>query len=168
MPRSPTPIWILTVALLIANPILNDFYWGQVLRAGVLPDDGDSIGIPIFAALVFTLMVAPFVIGVTRYCLRGYNPRARIAAWRSDRLVRSLVSTIVFGGAASILAVLLASDLRDMFKDYPWYEFTFTPLVPPAIAWSLAMRSAVIERIEQPVTPRWNDTGPWGPREQRI
>ena len=152
MPRSTTPIWILTLGLLIANPLFHDFYWGKVLESGALPHNGDSIGITVFTALLLTMMVSPLVIGITWYCLRRYNSQARIFAWRSDRPFRSITYTLVFGGAAFAIARLLAVDVSDMFKDYQWYEFIFTLRLPPAIVWSMAMRSALIEQIDPPMT----------------
>lgn len=63
VPHTTTPIWMLTLGLLITHPLLAALYWGRVLAAGVLPHDGDAIAIPIFGALLFTMIVAPFVIG---------------------------------------------------------------------------------------------------------
>lgn len=146
MPSQPKPLWVLTWLLLIMAPVLNTLYWNIVLEAGVLPHDGDAIAIPIFAGMVFTVLISPFVLTVSWLCLRRYNPRTRFLAWRSDRPVRSIFASLVFGAAALGLAGMLAHDVRDMFGDYPGYEFLFTSLLPPAIVWSLAMRAAFIEQ----------------------
>lgn len=152
MPLRPMPLWVLTVLLLISAPVINITYWWQVLTSGVLSPDKDAVAIPMFAGILVTLIVAPFILGVTWFCLRRYNSRSKLFAWRADRPLRSLFATIIFGGAAGALALALIYDLRDMFSNYPWYEFLYTALLPPSIAWLLTMRAALIEQAGSAAT----------------
>lgn len=64
MPTSARPLWILTGLLLAFYPVLNFIYWPQVLRSGVLPPDGDSIGIPMYGSILVTIVVSPVVLGI--------------------------------------------------------------------------------------------------------
>ena len=59
-------------------PVVNFIYWPAVLRSGVLPSDGDSIGIPMFGSVLATLVVSPVILGVACLCLRRYNPDTRL------------------------------------------------------------------------------------------
>ena len=144
MPSRPKPLWVLTVLLLIGAPAANIIYWDRVLASGVLPMDADSVGIPMGLGIIFTILVTPFVLGVTWLCLRRYNPQARFFAWRKDRPFRSLMASLIFGGAA---ALLVLNIIASPWFGYPWYEFIFDALSIPAIVWSLAMRAAVIEQF---------------------
>lgn len=82
MPARASMLWMLTALLLLAFPVLNFIYWPQVLKSGVLPPNGDSIGIPVFGSIFLTLIVSPIVIGLAWLCFRRYNPRTRLFAVR--------------------------------------------------------------------------------------
>jgi len=144
MPSRSWPLWILSVVLLLALPALSFIYWPLVLQSGVLPTEADSIGIPMFYDLFSAFILAPIVLGTAWLCLRRYNPDVRLAAWRWDRPTRTLLASMVLGGAAASLAVLL---LMDAGSDWPWYEHLWTGYAVLWICWFLAMRAAVIEQL---------------------
>lgn len=144
MPSRSGHLWLLSASLLLGLPALSFIYWPLVLRSGVLPTDADSIGIPLFNDCLLALVAAPIVLGVAWLCLRRYNPRTRLTAWRSDRPVRTLLATIIFGGAALFLTILLFVDSR---LDWPWYEHLWSGYTLLLIWWFMAMRAAVVEQL---------------------
>jgi hypothetical protein len=103
MPTHPWPLWTLTGIVLIGFPAINFIYWPEVLRSGVLPTDGDSIGIEVLGSILVTLFLSPFAVGITWLCLRRYNPDARLWSWRRDRLFRSAAATALFGAGAALM-----------------------------------------------------------------
>ncbi|WP_157105667.1 hypothetical protein [Sphingomonas sp. TDK1] len=143
MPSSSTSLWILSGVVLVAFPVLNFVYWPEVLRAGVLPPDGDSIAIPMFGSILLAAMASPVVLGIAWLCLRQYNDKTRIIAFRPDRLVRSIFSTMVMGGFAG---VLLFDALRAVVVGKPWYELLWSGYASMVAVWLLMLRAAVIEQ----------------------
>ncbi len=80
-------------------PVLNFVYWRQVYGADLLPPDGDSVAIPIFSSLFLAVFgFSPFLL-FTWFCLRRYNPEARLLTLRRDRPARTVIATLVFGGS---------------------------------------------------------------------
>lgn len=144
MPARAWPLWVLSGSLVCGLPLLSFIYWPLVLRTGVLPPEADSIAIPIFNDLLTALVGAPIVLGVAWLCLRRYNPETRLAAWRRDRPVRSLLATLVLGGAAAALTVLLFTDTQ---LDWPWYEHLWSGYGLLWVWWFLAMRAGSIEQL---------------------
>jgi len=145
MPARPWPLWLLTGLVAAGFPAINFVYWPQVLRSGVLPPHGDSIGIPMLGSILFTLVASPIVLGVAWLCLRRYNPSARVSAWRRDRPYRSILATLTFGAGAAFLS---AAALSDLAKDLPWYEYLWSGYSVIAVLWLLALRAAVVEQLE--------------------
>lgn len=144
MPSRSWPLWVLSCSLLLSLPVLSFIYWPMVLRSGVLPTDADSIGIPMFNDLLTAVLGAPIVLGIAWLCFRRYNPETRLAAWRSDRPARSLLATLILGGAAGALTVLLLAVTR---LDWPWYEHLWTGYALLWVWWFLALRAALIEQL---------------------
>jgi hypothetical protein len=144
MPSQAKPLWVLTLLMLFAGPAANMIYWERVLMSGVLPPDGDAIAIPIFEGILGALIITPFVLGVTWFCLRRYNPQTRFLAWRSDRKLRSLFSSLLFGSAACFVA----RDVINIFLGhYSSYEYIMLPFLALCIGWLFAMRAALIEQL---------------------
>lgn len=148
MPSRPYPLWLLTLALVVGVPVLNVYYWMQVGKAGIYPPENDAVvGMSMtVGTILWIAMFAPAIIGITESCLKRYNPASKILTWRRDRLMRSLLATLAFGGAAVGLGLILASDLHRLSGSAPWYEFIPVCVQPPAIAWLLAMRAALIDQ----------------------
>lgn len=144
MPSRPSPLWWLTVFLLVAFPVLNFVYWPQVLRSGVLPPDGDSIGIPMFGSVLATLLVSPVVVGLAWLCLRRYNPATTLWSLRRDRPVRSIAATILFGAASLAVAAGVVDSLR---LPLPWYEYLWSAYLVAWLPWLFALRAAVIDQL---------------------
>lgn len=144
MPSRSWPLWMLGGLLLLGLPALSFVYWPHVLRSGVLPPEADSIAIPMFNDLLVAVVLTPFVLGTAGLCLRRYNRSVRLAAWRLDRPIRSLVASLVLGGAAAALAAVLVVDIR---SDWPWYEHLWTGYSLLWLWWFLALRAAVIEQL---------------------
>lgn len=145
MPSRPWPLWLLTGLVLLGFPVVNFIYWPQVLRSGVLPVDGDSIGIPIFGSILAALVLSPLILGVTWLCLRRYNPKTRFIGWRSDRPIRTATATLSLGSAAALLAIALLSDLR---TDSPWYEYLWSVYFALWVPWLLGLRAPVVDQLE--------------------
>ncbi len=142
MPDRSKPLWILTAALLVGTPALWIVYWWQVLASGSLPHDGDAVAIPMFAGVVTGFLASPLVLATAWFCLRRYDPRTRLLAWRGDRPVRSVAATLVFGGPALVLTAGLLHDL--ILGVEPLHEYILVALRAPWIAWLLAMRAALV------------------------
>ena len=145
MPSRSTPLWWLTAAVLSGFPALNFVYWPQVLRSGVLPSDGDSIGIPMFGSILAALILSPVILGVAWLCLRRYNPDTRLWSWRQDRPVRSIGVTVLFGGASVAAA---AGALNDINLSLPWYEYLWPAYLLFWLAWLLGLRAAAVDQLE--------------------
>jgi hypothetical protein len=145
MPSRAFPLWMLTGALIIGRPVVSFIYWPLALQSGALPADADSIAIPMISDVVATILISPIVLGVAILCLRRYNPKTRLATWRRDRPVRSTVATVALGGPAAALVTVIIIDVR---ADWPWYEHLWTGYGLLLISWLLALRAAVIERLD--------------------
>lgn len=143
MPSSSKPLWVLSGVVLVALPVLNFLYWPQVLRAGMLPPDGDSIAIPMFGSVLLAVVISPVVLGGAWLCLRHYNDKRHFTAFRRDRLVRSILATIVMGGVAGML---LVDALRAVVVGQPWYEHLWSGYASMVAAWLLMLRASVIEQ----------------------
>ena len=144
MPSRAWPLWCLTGLLIVGFPALNFVYWPLVLRSGALPADGDSIAIPMFTGVVVATVASPFVVGAAWLSLRRYNALTRFASWRSDRPYRSIIATVVFGGAA----VWIAADLaRGWSRDLPPYEYLWAVYGGLLVLWLLGLRAAFIEQL---------------------
>ena len=145
MPSRSSPLWWLTAVVLLGFPALNFIYWPQVLRSGVLPSDGDSIGIPMFGSVLATLILSPVNLGVAWLCLRHYNPDTTLWSWRRDRPFRSIGVTVLFG-AASVTAA--AGALNDLRLSLPWYEYLWPAYLLVCLAWLLGLRAAAVDQLD--------------------
>lgn len=143
MPSKPWPMWVLTAAVLVGFPLTNFIYWPVVLRAGVLPPEGDTIIIPMLGSVFSAVVTSPFVLGAAWLCLRRYNSAARLLAWRRERLGLSVVATGLFGGAAALLG---GQILADVIEGMPWYDLIWHAYAAVCIAWLLGLRAAAIEQ----------------------
>ena len=56
------------------------------------------------------MISTPFILACGAYCLRHYNESAALSAWRSDRLLRSVLATCTFGGL-SLLWITTATAI---------------------------------------------------------
>lgn len=144
MPRTSTPLWLLTAALLLGFPAINFLYWPQVLESGVLRPEADSIGIPIFGSILVAIVAAPFVVGATWFCLRRYNPETRLLVWRHDRPWRTLAASLALGVPPVLIAGVCVADLG---LALPWYEHLWTAYSIGLSYWLLTLRAAVVAAL---------------------
>jgi hypothetical protein len=131
--------------VLTGFPALNFIYWPQVLRSGVLPPEGDSIGIPMFGSVFLTLVLSPLVIGIAWLCLRRYNPNTKLATWRRERLYRSIGATLLFGAGAVLLTAAVFDGLRPGLR---WYEYLWPAYFALWVPWLLGLRAAAIDQFD--------------------
>jgi hypothetical protein len=131
--------------VLIGFPVINFIYWPQILRSGVLPSDGDSIGIPMGMSVITTLLLSPVILGVSWLCLRRYNPKTRLVSWRPDRPYRSFLVSLVCGAAVAFAAV---GALEGFGMNLPWYDYLSPAYVALWLPWLLALRAAAIEQLD--------------------
>jgi hypothetical protein len=144
MPKTPTPLWLSTWALVITQPIvIYIFYWNLGI-SGRLHADGDSIGIPIIGNLVVWMLVAPFLLFFTWLMLRRYNPNNHLFAWDRCRPIRSSTASISLGGCAIAFIVLSTIDLGTACA---WYEHMLAIYQFFWTGWLLAMRAVVVGQL---------------------
>ena len=113
---------------------------------------------PMFSGVVMSFLASPLVLATAWFCLRRYDPRTRLLAWRGDRPVRSVAATLVFGGAALVLTAGLLHDL--ILGVEPLHEYILVALPAPWIAWLLAMRAA--REATQVQLNSWFGSGAFG------
>lgn len=144
MPEKPWPIWLLVFALLVGCPAVSFIYFPLLLRSGTLPFDGDSIAIPLAGSLEVTVVLSPFVLAIAWACLRNYNSRAKLLAWRRDRPVRSLCATLAFGSAAALFAVATVELARSSIF---WFDGLWVAYSALWVLFMVLLRAAVIEQL---------------------
>jgi hypothetical protein len=133
----------MTCLLLVGMPAGNQIYWIAANQAGVPRPDGNSSVLDLIALTLFALVLAPILLGITWFCLRRYNPDARLLAWRSDQLLRSSIATLLFGGTAVFLTFLVVTGLT---SGGPWYDQVPIIYLGLWIPWALMLRAALIEQ----------------------
>ena len=144
MPKTPTPLWLSTWALVITQPIVIHIFFWNLGISGRLPADGDSIGIPIIGNLVVWMIVAPFLLFFTWLMLGRYNPNNRFFAWDRCRPIRSSTASITLGGCA---IAFMALSMIDLGTAYAWYEHMLAIYLFFWAVWFLAMRAVVIGQL---------------------
>jgi len=145
LPSRPWPLWFLTGLLLIGFPTVSFIYWSEVLRSGVLPPDGDSIGIPIFGDILAILLLSPLILGIAWLSLRRYNSNTRLAAWRQDRPFRSVAATVLSGSGAVVVATLVLADIGTAM---PWYDYLWRTYFGLWLPWLLGVRAAAVDQLD--------------------
>lgn len=143
MPKRAWPLWVLTVGLLVAFPVLSMIYWDAVLGAGELCSNSDTIAIPIAGSVAVTVALSPVILAITWLCLRRYNPATRLATLRWDRPVRTITASLVFGGTTVLIMLDLIISLKHRVA---WYEHLWTGYSIALALWLLGLRAAVIDQ----------------------
>lgn len=98
-----------------------------------------------FGSILTMLIVAPVILGLSWFCLRRYNPDVKLWSWRRDRPLRSIVATILFGGASLVLVIGVLDSLRLWL---PWYEYLWTAYFIAWLPWLLGLRAAVVDQVD--------------------
>lgn len=142
-PRSRLLIWVLTLVLILALPVIAFTYYPLLLRSGTLPPEGDSTMIPMMGTLFASILLAPVLLVSTFIALRGYSQPVSLFNWNKERPLRSAAASVLFGGPALLLAVSIG---QSMFPLEPWYEFLWVPYELLLLIWLLTLRAAVVAR----------------------
>jgi amino acid transporter len=142
MPRHPWPLWALTICLIVGFPTLNWVYWPLFVQSANLPPEGDSPIIVMMGGVIVAIIAAPVMIGGAALCLRRYNPKSRLLAFRRERMTESILLTLVFGAPA--LGLLLCAALQ--LSEPHWFEQLWTAYWAALAYWLLALRAALLER----------------------
>ena len=141
MPKTSTPLWFLTVGLVIAFPIIADVYFTSM--AGAYPPDGDTIIIPIMGSVFLAVALSPLIIGCAWLGLRRYEAAPSLLVWRDDRRLRSAVTTLAaFVGLCGALFLSLDGVLQIRI----WQELLWTGYYFGWVYWFAAMRAAFIDQ----------------------
>lgn len=146
------PLNLLWGAPLIALLFLVEsfIHYPMLLASGDLPTDKDSIGIPMAAASAATPFLLLFLFLWALPAVIGARPSPRLFAWRRERPVRSVLGTLVYGGAALMIGI---SMLSTPFLAQGLYDFTFLMVTVPLVIWNLCLQAACVDR------PRERDAG---------
>ena len=137
-------IWGLAALLLVTLLVSPFFYFPAV--AEFLPPDADSAAIPIFSTILATLLlIAPIVVGLTWFCLRGYQP-AGFLVWRRDRPVASMVATTLFFALTLPMCWVLAADYLFRSPPLPPYEYYSLPIPLAGVIWLMGLRTALVSK----------------------
>ncbi len=124
----------------------------------------DNITTIFLIGSIISLFISLFVLPISFWCLERYNPQARLLAWRNDRLVKSLVVTLIFGSAAAFTVIGIVQELSPG-------QFGSSRLVAAYFAlwayWLLTIRAAAVDKLDEdpemnvpsPPWPRWCRAG---------
>jgi hypothetical protein len=121
--RSDTDVWLRTperastflvlgVGVIVWTWVAMIYSLETDLRRMFFPACADSIGIPIYANTIFTLIIAPILVLVGwAITWRFGRLPAPLYQWDAERPVRSWAATLLIGTATVGVAVLLASSM---------------------------------------------------------
>ena len=142
-PARAWPVWL--VALLVPTSVMVAawFYYPALLASGTLDPNADSIGIPIFQAMVSAVIVTPIVMGITAICLRRYRGRTPLNYWDRKRPARSFLVSLLF---ALPIITLITSTVYEHIQGWPWYEYLWDIVSLSFVAWLILLRPAVLDR----------------------
>lgn len=76
--------------------------------------------------------------------MRRYNPRTRVLAWRNDRLVRSVVASVL---AVAIGAIIAGSVWDWLWSARHWYDYVWPIYYAFWLPWLVALRAAIIDEL---------------------
>ena len=143
MPAKPWPIWAVAWLVLLGFPFVNIIYWPEATRYGIAAADSDAVALWTIGSLFLApLIMMPVMFFATYIAVKRYHPGS-LLVWRSDRPLRSLLLTLLFGLPAAAVAWALVDGFA---LDQPWYEWLWVPLDLLAILWMLWVRAAAINQ----------------------
>ncbi|MGN6124363.1 MAG: hypothetical protein ACTHOJ_15585 [Sphingomonas oligoaromativorans] len=140
---SPKAIWGLSAIVVLGLPVTSWLYWPEVLEAGVLSPDADSIIIPMFESAVLAALLSPVVGMLTWLCTRRRTSLLDLTAWRSDRPV---MSGFVTACAALPFAFGLFLVEEEITAPYGWYGWIWLPYTLAILLWLAFMRAAALQK----------------------
>jgi hypothetical protein len=128
--------------VIIGFPAVTISYWWLVLKSGMT--SGGGVLELSQGHLGVSLAVTPIVVAVAWASLRRYNPDTSAFAWRTDRRSRSVIATVLFGGAAIVMLTLV---LIDIGRNWPSSEYLWLAYAMLWVIWLLSMRAAIVDRL---------------------
>jgi hypothetical protein len=147
LPRSAWPYWVLSAAVLVGLPVTSFAYFPALLQTGTLPADGDSIAIPMFGSIMFSVFTAPVVLGVTDGCVKRCGLKRTLLGWRKERPLLSLTVSMIFGLPVAALIFSIGQTFLDqslaLEKIWIPYELVW-------VAWLMTLRAVALAN-PQPV-----------------
>lgn len=143
MPGKPWPIWAALCALLVTSVPVNLFYWDQVLRSALTPEEAGTALLMVIWLTILPVLVSPILLFVTYFCVQRYDGEGRLLVWRRDRPVRSTLLTIFLGLPAAALAAMVVQGLASgpQWYDLPWMAWALACGI-----WLLMLRAAGISQ----------------------
>ena len=143
MPSRPWPIWAALCALLVTSVPVNLFYWDQVLRTGLTPEEEDTAILMLFGLTILPLLISPILLFLTYFCVQRYDSDGGLLVWRPDRPVRSTLLTFFLGVPA---AALVAMVVTSMIGGPEWYDLLWMAWALACGVWLLMLRAAGISQ----------------------
>ena len=141
MPSRAWPIWLYTILLIVGYPVLNGFYTPLVSHSGLPPLDGEIESS--FQSISDALVAGSAAIGALWFCTRRYNPETRLLAWSDERLLRSIIASLLFGAMFLFLLAVLAVQLT---AEWRWYNLVWVIYTILWLPWPVCLRAALIDQ----------------------
>jgi hypothetical protein len=141
LPNSVWPYWLLSAAVVFGLPLTSLVYFSAVLRSGLLPANADSISIPIFGSVILAIVLVPVTSLITYLCVRRYKVGGTLLLWRHDRMIQSLVLSVIFGGPAVALIYAMGEVV---FTKSAAFDFIPMPYFVVCVAWLAGLRAAAL------------------------
>lgn len=133
--------WISAIGSMACYLLVINVYYRGLGASGELPLNADSIGIPIYSSYLFILIVAPFVLGVTRLALRR-DCGGGLFVWRRDRPIRSITLTLI---SVALVVMLILPSIQDFttpgLRDWE-RSLAFMTMLPAL--WVVLIRAALV------------------------
>lgn len=101
LPSKPWSLWMLAMFLWMAQPILIGKFLIITQHLRWYPSGADSIGIPMFGAIVFALFGLPVWWMICRTAFHPY-PKAGLLEWSSAHSIYSTITTLIFAGCVAL------------------------------------------------------------------
>lgn len=145
--RNPWVLLLGAPLIAVLQAIEAFLFYPRLLQSGQLPVHADSISIPMYGAV----MAAPFILaGLALWAapaLYGMEQRPRLFAWRKERLLRSSLGTLFYGGAALWMVwetARIVAEARSGFE----LLLLITPV--SMLFWNVALQAASVDGRPEP------------------
>jgi hypothetical protein len=132
-------VWAVAFLVVAGYPLTAFVYYPALLRTGKLDPMADTILIPMVESVVLAVAASPIVAALTLVCLRTFDPKRLLLAWRIDRQATSCLVSAAF--LVPVVFLVLAM-LRTPFSEFAAQDWLWTPHRITCIAWCLLLRSA--------------------------
>lgn len=141
-------LWLGALALPVLSAAVGFIYYPALLKSGVLPTEADSIGIPMFSAVLFSPLFAGLLVAFAWPAFHKYDGSAMFVSTNAVQPWRMAIGLIIYGLPAAAVAsepvqFLLSSKI-------PAIEHWWLLVDIPAIFWLLILRAAFTVNRAQP------------------